>query len=304
MPGQSNFGFRVFGSPPANLIRRLAVAAVAAGLLSIAYGEPALAAGDPASDGLGGGELLVAIAEADVAAGAAFAVQCQICHTLGEEEGHGIGPNLFDVVGEPVGAADGYAYSEALLALNAAGAVWDFDRLNAFLENPRDAVPGTKMGFVGITDAEDRVNVLAFLRSLSNVPVAFAPAGDAGGIGLLEPLTFTAAQVESGRAWYHRAGCVDCHGLTLHGVVDTREDGEGDGPALVGPRFAATWFGGNALDLYQLVQETMPLDRPREEATLIYADLLAFILAENGFAAGAINFPTDAATLAQMGFYQ
>ena len=43
---------------------------------------------------------------------------------------------------------------------------WTPDALNAFLENPKAAVPGTKMSFAGLAKVEDRANVIAYLSTL------------------------------------------------------------------------------------------------------------------------------------------
>ena len=50
------------------------------------------------------------------------------------------------------------------------GLVWDLEHLDAYLENPKSLVSGTRMNFRGLTDAEDRANVLAFLRQYSDNP--------------------------------------------------------------------------------------------------------------------------------------
>ena len=45
--------------------------------------------------------------------------------------------------------------------------VWTVDALNGFLENPKAYAPGTKMGFAGLKNPEDRANVIAYLQSLN-----------------------------------------------------------------------------------------------------------------------------------------
>jgi cytochrome c len=42
---------------------------------------------------------------------------------------------------------------------------WSPEALNAFLENPKKAMPGTKMAFAGLPKAEDRANVIAYLTA-------------------------------------------------------------------------------------------------------------------------------------------
>jgi cytochrome c len=293
-------------------MRTLAVIAVSVMSAQIAGGVAAAIAASkpdaamkqtPADAGsMSAPELILAIAGADANAGALVAERCAACHSLGKDEANGIGPNLFDIVGAPVARAVGFAYSPALTALNQAGATWTFGRLDAFLENPFAAVPGTRMGFAGIPDAAERADLLAFLRTLSDDPLPFVPVMPPGGV-LLAPLTLAAAQVEAGERMYRRAGCVPCHAESLWGVVDTREDGDGDGPALIGNQFARRWFGGDVLALLTALQ-AMPPDRPGALEPVSYIDLLAFILATNGFQLGDVALPGEPAGLAAMGFHQ
>ena len=48
--------------------------------------------------------------------------------------------------------------------------VWDFERLNQFISDPKGTVPGTKMAFKGVSKDSNRGNVLAYLRSFSATP--------------------------------------------------------------------------------------------------------------------------------------
>jgi hypothetical protein len=224
---------------------------------------------------------------------------------MGRGEPDGIGPNLYDIVGAAVGNAAGYAYSQAFTALKASGATWTFGRLNDFLDSPFTAIPGTRMGFGGVPNPEDRLNLIAYLQTLSDEPVPLIPiaAVDADGT-LLAPLIFSSEQVATGRIWYRRANCIACHGETLRGVVDTRENGDGDGPPLRGAAFIERWFGGPVLGLYQIIEQTMPPEQPGTLTPETTAALLAFIVDRNGFRTGDIALPIDAGTLEAMGFYQ
>ena len=49
-------------------------------------------------------------------------------------------------------------------------AAWTYEALNAFLANPKAYLPGTKMTFAGLKKPEDRANVIAYLRTLSDSP--------------------------------------------------------------------------------------------------------------------------------------
>lgn len=87
---------------------------------------------------------------------------CSACHALAAGE-NGVGPYLYGVVGRDVGAAQGYGYSGALVAVND---VWTAEELNLFLEAPRTYAPGTAMGYNGMRKIEDRANLIAYLDSL------------------------------------------------------------------------------------------------------------------------------------------
>jgi cytochrome c len=101
------------------------------------------------------------LAAGDAAAGEAVFKKCGSCHKLDGSDG--VGPHLNGVVGRNHGAAAGFAYSEAMAAKSAEP--WTPEALFAFLENPKTAIPGTKMAFAGLPKPEDRANVVAFLAS-------------------------------------------------------------------------------------------------------------------------------------------
>ncbi len=98
---------------------------------------------------------------------------CVSCHSFDPGGANGTGPALHGVFGRAAGAHPGYAYSEALVAY---GQVWSYESLDAYLTSPARAIPGNKMAFAGIRDTEDRVALIAYLRSLTpNPPPLPAP---------------------------------------------------------------------------------------------------------------------------------
>lgn len=113
------------------------------------------------------------LAKANVEAGKATFKQCQVCHTDEKGGPNRIGPNLWGVVGRKKASEPGFSYSEAMkkFAETSKPDVWTFEEINKFISNPREHVPGTKMTFVGLKKAEDRANVLAYLRTQSDSPV-------------------------------------------------------------------------------------------------------------------------------------
>jgi cytochrome c len=111
-----------------------------------------------------------------VAAGEKAFAKCQSCHTINAGGANGIGPNLHGTMGKAVASHAGFAYSAELKAV---GGTWDWDKMDAWLKNPKGMVPGTKMSFAGLGKVEDRAAIAAYLNAQgSNLPfpAAAAPA--------------------------------------------------------------------------------------------------------------------------------
>jgi cytochrome c len=118
-----------------------------------------------------GGGFAAAVAAADPAKGEAFAKRCAACHTFESGGAHKVGPNLWNIVDRPIASAPEYNYSEAMVTFSEGGAkTWSYDLLSAYLADPKGTVPGNKMVFPGIKKDEDRANVIAYLRTLSDNP--------------------------------------------------------------------------------------------------------------------------------------
>ena len=102
--------------------------------------------------------------------------QCAACHQVGEGATNRVGPALNGIFDQPAAAVEGFRYSAPLMRSAANGLVWTYDTLDAFIENPRQLVSGTRMSFRGIADPADRADVLAYLRQFSadpaNIPEA------------------------------------------------------------------------------------------------------------------------------------
>nr|WP_281721381.1 c-type cytochrome [Nitrosomonas nitrosa] len=88
--------------------------------------------------------------------------RCAGCHSI---DAHRIGPRHRGVFGRRAGTAAGYDYSPAL---RASGLIWDAPTLERWLANPTALVPGTRMG-IRISDARDRRDIIAYLRSLATL---------------------------------------------------------------------------------------------------------------------------------------
>ncbi len=98
----------------------------------------------------------------DVAAGEKSFNKCKACHSIVAGK-NGVGPSLFGVYGRKVGEAANYKYSDAHLA---SGLVWNDENLDKYITDPKGTIPGNKMVFAGIKDAEERKNLIAYLATL------------------------------------------------------------------------------------------------------------------------------------------
>jgi len=100
-----------------------------------------------------------------VAAGEGLWRQCRSCHRVGEGARNGTGPVLNGVFGRAAGSVDGFRYSNPMRAAAEDGLVWTAEALDAFLEDPRAYMRGTRMSFRGLRDAADRAAMIAYLQS-------------------------------------------------------------------------------------------------------------------------------------------
>ena len=128
-----------------------------------------------------GPDLGTLLAAADATKGEAVFAKCAACHTITQGGANGIGPNLFGIVGKPIGKhAPGFAYSGDLAGH---GGDWDYANLDVWLKSPKAFAAGTKMTFAGLGSAEDRANLLAYLKANGGGPDFPAPAAPAAGGG-------------------------------------------------------------------------------------------------------------------------
>ena len=126
-----------------------------------------------------GPDLGTLLASADAAAGEAVFAKCTACHTIEQGGANGIGPNLYGVMGTAIGAhAPGFAYSSALAEH---GGQWTWENMDAWLTSPRAFASGTKMSFAGLSNPEDRANVMEYLSTFGGAPAKPEPAAPAVG---------------------------------------------------------------------------------------------------------------------------
>ena len=108
------------------------------------------------------------LATANVEAGHQAAHACAMCHNFDKDGPNKMGPNLWGIVNRPPAHVDSFTYSAALHDIETKK--WDYDELNDFLFHPKVHAPGTKMLFAGIKDTQQRANVIAWLRTLTDNP--------------------------------------------------------------------------------------------------------------------------------------
>ena len=107
---------------------------------------------------------------ADVAAGQTAFGKCVSCHNATAVGPNMTGPNLYDLINRKPGTHGGFAYSTALIDFGNANPQWDYQHLSDFLQAPQAHIKGTKMTFVGLKKVQDRINVLAYLRTMAATP--------------------------------------------------------------------------------------------------------------------------------------
>ena len=95
---------------------------------------------------------------------------CAMCHEIGPEARNRVGPRLTGLYGRGAGSVEGFPYSKPMKRMAADGLVWRLDTLDAYIENPRALISGTRMSYRGMADPEDRAALLAYLRDFSDRP--------------------------------------------------------------------------------------------------------------------------------------
>jgi cytochrome c len=114
----------------------------------------------------------------DPAKGAELFKKCASCHTITQGGAVGVGPNLYGVMGQKHGRMAGFSYSPGMTAMTG---VWDWAAMDSWLTSPKKYVNGTKMSFAGLSNPQDRADIIRYINEQgSNLPVPPPPAADAG----------------------------------------------------------------------------------------------------------------------------
>jgi cytochrome c len=99
--------------------------------------------------------------------GAEVFKKCRACHDVGPNAKNKLGPLLNGVVGRHAGTIEGFKYSPANLEAGTKGLVWTEEKLFEYLQDPKAFMPGTIMAFAGLSDAQDRKDLIAYLKKFS-----------------------------------------------------------------------------------------------------------------------------------------
>ena len=134
-------------------------------------GEAAKPAADPNV------EVAALVGKADPAKGEADAAICKVCHAFDKGAPSPVGPNLYNVLGRKIASVEGFNYTPAMKAH--AEEVWDYAHLDRLIHKPAEFAPGTMMAFPGLPDANQRAEVIAFLRTKADTPYPLPEAAPA-----------------------------------------------------------------------------------------------------------------------------
>jgi cytochrome c len=110
------------------------------------------------------------LASANLEDGEDIFKKCASCHTVEKGGPNKVGPNLWNVVGRDIASQPEFSYSAGMEEFGA-GKQWTYEDLNGFLFKPKAFVSGTAMGFVGLKDAQDRADIIAYLHEHSDNPL-------------------------------------------------------------------------------------------------------------------------------------
>lgn len=110
---------------------------------------------------------VAAHAAGDAAKGETVFKKCKICHQVGPDAKNVVGPIQNNLIGRKAGTTEGFKYSDAMKEAGEKGMVWTEENIDKYLTDPKNFIPKNKMAFVGLPDAADRADVIAYLKTLT-----------------------------------------------------------------------------------------------------------------------------------------
>jgi len=120
------------------------------------------------------------IPAADQAHGQQVAQRCTQCHDWAKGGPNRIGPNLYGIIGRVRGTHEGFNFSAAM---KNKGGEWSYVDLFHYLKSPGTFIPGNKMAFAGLPKAQDRIDLIAFMRTWADSPPPLPPPAPAAPTG-------------------------------------------------------------------------------------------------------------------------
>lgn len=93
---------------------------------------------------------------------AVFTRLCSGCHKIGPAARNAFGPPLTGIVGRHAGQYAGYVYTSGM---KDSGIVWTRDKIAAFVEDPGEVVPGTRMKLWWMGSDERMQDLLDYLEA-------------------------------------------------------------------------------------------------------------------------------------------
>jgi len=93
--------------------------------------------------------------------------KCSACHSYEKGGVNKVGPNLWNIINRPKATVQGFTYSKVLAESRGS---WGYEELSQFLYKPKEYLKGTKMIFSGLKKAQDRADLLLFLREQADSP--------------------------------------------------------------------------------------------------------------------------------------
>ena len=163
--------------------------------------------------------------QAAVERGAKVYLKCKSCHRIGDGAANAAGPHLNAIFDRQAGSLEGFRYSKDIVRMGIEGLVWDHEKLDLFLENPKSLVSKTRMNFRGLKDEGDRADVIAYLRAYSDNPSDIPESAPTEARDPDVAPEILALQGDPDYGEYLSGECVTCH----------RADGADDGiPSITG----------------------------------------------------------------------